>query len=182
MANGSLFSTSSSHVPTSPSNSKRDDSTNAAAIGQVAVASSLALYNRCQLKETRLRVWKQKWSNKDLEEIRHYGLTFMGYSYKFWCTTPKVDNTYRWTGCSVRRVYQGSCSHNEGVKNLMDWLNEIHRWGLTVHGPECQKDAKYCLEKESGRIRTSLGIAEFDGTVDEAGVSHEACGEDVPAT
>ena len=29
------------------------------------------------------------------------------------------------------------------VKHFMDWLNEINRWGLSVHGPACNKDVQF---------------------------------------
>ena len=57
----------------------------------------------------------------------------------------------------MRRVYQSDCSFNQGVKSFVDWVNEIHRWGLTVHGPSCEIDVKYCIMKHSHGIKTSSG-------------------------
>jgi hypothetical protein len=36
---------------------------------------------------------------------------------------------------------------------LMQWINEFHRWGLTVHGPACKNEIKICLRGKG--VRTS---------------------------
>lgn len=142
---------------------KRDESSIDAAINQVATASALALYNRHQLKQERRAIWGQQWTKDDIDSVRHYGLTFTGDSYTFWCTTPKTDpsNNHSWLGCTMRRVYQSDCSFKQGVKFFVDWVNEIHRWGLTMHGPACEDDVKSCMKKQSHGIRTSLGIEDL---------------------
>lgn len=52
---------------------------------------------------------------------------------------------------------QADMSSLHDVTHFCDWINEIHRWGLTVHGPSCGRDVQYCIENKEGNIRTSLG-------------------------
>ena len=136
---------------------KRDDSDIAVAKLQVAAASALALYNRFLLKQACLDVTGKKWSSKAFNQLRHYGLTFTGEAYAFWCTTPIKSDDWSWKGCRMERVFQSKCSHEIGLKNFVDWINEIHRWGLTVHGKACEADLRLCIHKNSHGIRTSLG-------------------------
>ncbi|MCJ1359377.1 MAG: hypothetical protein MMC33_009379, partial [Icmadophila ericetorum] len=49
------------------------------------------------------------------------------------------------------------CTQVSGVVNFVDWVNEIHRWGLTIHGPACELDIKISISKASKGIRNSLG-------------------------
>lgn len=106
---------------------KRDDSTLTAAINQVATASALALYNRFLLKQKRLQARGKKWNEQNFKKLRHYGLTFTGDKYAFWCTTPTKSEDWNWKGRKMIRAYQSDCSHLAGVRNIVDWINEIHR-------------------------------------------------------
>ena len=140
---------------------KKDESTLEAAINQVATASALALYNRYQLKQRRLALWDKKWDDKDIDVIRHYALTFNDETYTFWCMTPSMDQDRKWAGCKMIKVHKDACTYVEGVEHFVDWVNEIHWWGLTVHGPACEEDVKYCIRKASPGIRTSLGLEDL---------------------
>lgn len=135
---------------------KRDDSTLAAAINQLAAASLLALYNRYLLKQKRIEATGKEWNDMKLNKLRHYGLTFTGDKYAFWCMTVIKSADWTWKGCEMKRVYQSNCSHLAGVENIVNWINEIHRWGLTVHGRACESDVKHCIQQTSGGFRTSL--------------------------
>jgi hypothetical protein len=55
----------------------KDEETLATARHQVAVASAMALYNRCHLKSA-LQMSRGKWSEKDMNQMRHYDITFTG--------------------------------------------------------------------------------------------------------
>lgn len=136
---------------------KKDDSTFTTATNQVATASALALYNRFLLKQKRLKATDEEPSSKDLNNLRHYGLTFTGDLYTFWCTIPTISDNFSWKGCKMVRAYQGKCNHLNGLNNLVDYINEIHHWGLTVHGKGCEDDVKHCIQRKSPGIRTSLG-------------------------
>ncbi len=140
---------------------KRDELTIESAIDQVATASALALYNRYQLKRKRLELGGKEWDEEDVGLMRHYALTFTGDTYTFWCMTPNTNTDRKWAGCQMNKVYKADCSYVEGVVQFADWVNEIHRWGLTVHGPGCEEDIKYCITQASHGIRTSLGLEEL---------------------
>ena len=59
----------------------------------------------------------------------------------------------------MERVYLGNCLSASSVRNLIDWINETHCWGLTVHGPECQNDIRLSMrarESSSGIIVSDI--------------------------
>ena len=127
---------------------KRDLEAEVVVKNQVAAASSLALYNRFRLREQRLELTKDTWTKEDLiMDIKHYGLTMQGSQYGIWCITPTVSEVDRWAGCEMKLVGYGHCGNPHDVRGFINWINEIHYWGLTVHGPGCQDDAKYMLRK-----------------------------------
>ncbi len=142
---------------------KKDETTLDAAINQAATASALALHNRYQLGEDRLKTCSKPWRECDVMLVRHYALTFTGDAYTFWCMTPRMDASQnnRWAGCKMVRVYQNNLSHVMGVEHFVDWVNEVRRWGLMVHGPACQRNVKYCIQKESVGIRTSTDVEDL---------------------
>jgi hypothetical protein len=122
---------------------KKDDSTLRKARNQVAVASALALYNRWKLKKDRLDAAKKPWSERHEKVLKHYGITFTGRDFEFWCIEPTLDSQGYWMGCRMYRLAQHSCKLSIGVSRFVNWINEIHRWALTVHGPSCERDIKY---------------------------------------
>src|SRR5436305_2832686 len=151
---------------------KKDDSTLRKARNQVAVASAVALYNRWKLKKDRLDAVKKPWSERHEKVLKHYGLIFTGGNYEFWCIEPTLDSQGSWIGCRMYRLARNNCESCEGVSWFVNWVNEIHHWGLTVHGPSCERDIKYCINSTPGAVRTSLGMegeGRFVDSEDEAG-------------
>ncbi|KAI0875521.1 hypothetical protein GGS24DRAFT_515436 [Hypoxylon argillaceum] len=71
-------------------------------------------------------------------QMRHYGLTCTGVRWNLWCTVPKSFDS--WTGCNMLRLYSGDCDVFEGVQQLIGIINDIHYWGLEVHGKSCKAD------------------------------------------
>lgn len=69
---------------------------------------------------------------------------------------PFSPHRWTWPGCTTLEVSQGSFTVLAEVRTCILWLNEIHRWGLTVHGPACEKDVKFCLERNLKGGRASL--------------------------
>jgi len=142
---------------------KRDNSEQQAALNQIAAASALALYNRFLLRKSSLELRKQKWDQQHLKPLKHYGITFTGSQYSVWCIRVQVTKKYQWSGCVMERVCQGTCRVPHGVRDLIDWINEIHCWGLTVNGPECQNDVKSSIRaKESS---SGIRVSEFGSPV-----------------
>ena len=139
---------------------KRDLDAEVVVKNQVAAASSLALYNHFCLREQRLELTKDTWTKEDLTvDIRHYGLTMQGSQYEVWCITPILSDDKRWAGCKMKLIGYGHCVNTYDVRGFFNWINEIHYWGLTSHGPSCQNDAKYMLSKMCKGIRPSdIGV------------------------
>jgi hypothetical protein len=141
---------------------KKDDAKEEKAENQIAVAASIALYNRFKLKERRLQEKKKNWTENHLFSIKHYGITFRASKFTIWCIRPTkpldIEESVKetWTGCQMESVHKNECESLIGVENLMDWVNEIHRWGLKVHGDSCQRDVQHCIEADD-IVRTSLG-------------------------
>jgi hypothetical protein len=157
---------------------KKDDSTLELAQNQMAAAAALALHNRALLKVERLKVTKKRWTEKHTSSLRHYGLTLHGHKYTFWCLKLKQQHSgavslspkdWSWQGCDVVEATTGNMLTEQNVKHFIQWANEIHRWGLGVHGPSCQRDVQFCIEKEQRNVRTSLSeIDQASDSDDEA--------------
>lgn len=141
---------------------KKDGGSVDKAQNQVAAAAATALYNRCLLKVERLKVTCKRWTAKHTTSLRHYGLTLQGASFTFWCIRLKevpenvTPQAWTWPGCDMVEATTGNLLTSPNVTHFIHWVNEIHRWGLSVHGPSCQKDVQFCIEKREKRVRTSL--------------------------
>lgn len=85
-------------------------------------------------------------STLELDQIKHYGISMLGPIFDIWCIMPKMTATRGWAGCQIRQVGSGKCTIDRDVHLLIDWVNEIHFWGLTVHGPMCEEDVKLCMD------------------------------------
>ncbi|KAF9728472.1 hypothetical protein PMIN04_010456 [Paraphaeosphaeria minitans] len=138
---------------------KRDGELDDVAIKQVAAAGSIALYNRFCLYRKALQSHDLKesiaWTPTPTAEIRHFGLTFIGSTFSLWVLKPVITGEGDWDGCTMERLRGGDCEasvHN--IRVLVEWINEIHRWGVTVHGPACKDEIKVCLQRSG--VRTSI--------------------------
>lgn len=139
---------------------KKDDFDDVVAENQVAAASSVALYNRFRLKEKALRVSGMEWTLQKLNLIQHYCITMKGSTYAIWLGTPTVTREFRWDGCKLNHIFKGDLTTIEGVRDLVDWVNEIHCWALTVYGPRAEHDIKVCINpKESGFRVSDIAMA-----------------------
>lgn len=83
--------------------------------------------------------------------IRHYGLTFSGSEYQFWCIKPNVSQQdikadWAWQGCEMSNVSRGKLLGEVEVEDFIEWINEIHHWGLKVYGKSCEEDVKGCID------------------------------------
>ncbi|KAI0100044.1 hypothetical protein GGR51DRAFT_533652 [Nemania sp. FL0031] len=130
---------------------KRDGQSKNVAENQVAAAGSLALYNRWRLY-TDERKANKILAAEDISNIRHYTLTFVGPAFCVWVLQPTIRDG-QWNGCTMTSLLAADCIDEYAVEALIDWVNEIHRWGLSKHGPSCERDVKSIL-KVSG-VRTS---------------------------
>jgi hypothetical protein len=131
---------------------KRDESEDTVAENQVATAGALALYNRYLLRAKCLRHAKSAWQEQDKTDVRHYGATFGGSEFALWCFEPVLSDNGDWRGCTMSRIFGDSCDEEEGVRSFVQWVNEIHAWGLQMYGPACQRDLKRCLHETGVRV------------------------------
>ncbi|KIX07151.1 uncharacterized protein Z518_05128 [Rhinocladiella mackenziei CBS 650.93] len=61
----------------------------------------------------------------------------------------------RWAGYTIRILDSGKCRDEQGVTELLQWINEIHRWGLCEYALGCEEDIKQILNQASGNLRMS---------------------------
>jgi hypothetical protein len=130
---------------------KQDSESEDVALQQVCAAGALALFNRYSLfAEARKAMLSL---TNDITNIRHYTLTFMGHKFVFWVLQPICDEAGQWNGCVMKRLFGADCANEYAVRDLTNWINEIHRWGLSRRGPSCERDITAVLNL--GGVRTS---------------------------
>ncbi|KAI0406510.1 hypothetical protein F4802DRAFT_558067 [Xylaria palmicola] len=117
---------------------KKDEDSLAVARHQVAVASAIALYNRYRLKREALEMSGDEWSEQHRSQLRHYSITFAASSWILWCAVPKTFAD--WTGCDVFDIFSGDCCILPSAQKLVSAINDIHYWGLQIHGESCKAD------------------------------------------
>jgi len=123
---------------------------------KIAVAGSLALYNRYMLRKKRLEQCGLDSTSDAYRDIRHYGILFQAAYYEVWIVRPDIQEG-SWQGCTMSRLYFAKLDMGAPqVRKLIDWLNEIHRWAITEHGPACKLDVKTVLQHARNGVTTSL--------------------------
>ncbi len=142
---------------------KKDNTSHDTATKQLATVAALALHNRCILKHRYLQAIDRAWLETDVQTIRHYGLTFAGSEYQFWCIEPNVlqqdiKSDWTWRGCKMSNVSRGKLLGEVEVEDFIDWVNEIHRWGLITYGRDCEADVKGCIDYGPSGVRTSSAV------------------------
>jgi hypothetical protein len=120
-------------------------------VAEAAAAGSPELYNRYQLfaKAPQAKLH----SHHDQTDIQHYVLEFVGHKSVFWIIEPTLDDG-KWNGCVMRTLLGAGYTDECGVKELVNWVNEIHRRGLSVRGPSCERGIKAVFH--IGGVRTSV--------------------------
>jgi hypothetical protein len=125
---------------------KKHDQSKAQALWQACAAASMALYNRYLLKHNALAVGAEEWTDLDRAQMKHYVLTFVGSLYNIWVLRARLSgDSGAWDGCSITNICCSMCTTKGAVRKLESWINEIHRWGLSVHAASCQADVKTIL-------------------------------------
>jgi len=153
-------------------------------IDQAVAASSLALFNRFCLKEDRLSASKP-WNRNHFDQIRHYMMTFTGPKAVIWVVRLKSsaasDETccnVAWNGCEAVKLFQCDCRSAEGVGDLVDWINAIHRWG-TMHSAYWRRDVKALL---LANAKGSVAVKRISDLFDPADAIEDDEDEDGRAT
>jgi len=128
---------------------KRDQKSKTTAENQAAAAGSMALYNRSLLRKAGQEAAYAAASSYNLRDLRHYALTIEGSHFQFWVLIPyeaEKESSF-WGDCSMDKLARGNLSSKEGVATFVKWINEIHRWAITMHGPAIEADVKACLDE-----------------------------------
>ncbi|KAH8902999.1 hypothetical protein BR93DRAFT_971943 [Coniochaeta sp. PMI_546] len=94
-----------------------------------------------------------EWTWDIRPDCAHYALTFVGPRFVIWVLQPTLGRAGRWGGCTMKRLTGADCNDAYGVRELGHWINEIHRRGLSTHGPSCERAIKAVLQ--GGGVRTS---------------------------
>jgi len=118
---------------------------------QVLAAGLISLFNRYQLK---LQAHPHPTTDQ-LKPVRHYGMTMEKEFWKVWLFEPKTADG-AWAGCTVRVLDSGNCLEQGGTLPFLQWINEIHRWGLSQYALNCEEDIEEILGKNSADLRMSL--------------------------
>ncbi|KAF2872274.1 hypothetical protein BDV95DRAFT_379477 [Massariosphaeria phaeospora] len=119
------------------------------AVKRLAAAGAIALYNRFLLWERARQHDSTDWNVTPEETIRHFGLTVHQHLYTFWVFRPHFDVHWKWAGCGMAYLTFGKFNSNTwGLIRFADWINEIHRWGMTVHAPAVKEEVNVCLKAE----------------------------------
>lgn len=153
---------------------KRDDGTILKAENQVAAVAAVALYSRCRLKKERLVQTRKRWTQKHTASLRHYGLTFAGPRYQLWWIRLRQDpdkrsitpKKWEWPGCEMVKAGDGDLGLLEDARTLVDWVNEIHRWGLGVHRLSCERDVQFCIANAKNTMSVEAAELDSDEEVD----------------
>ncbi|KAL1630726.1 hypothetical protein SLS54_000597 [Diplodia seriata] len=129
-------------------------------VNQMACSAILSQYSRYKL---RYRVMKARsditWTEEDSLAIRHYGLTICGAKFEVWLAEAQVSKTGEWLGSKVRRVDQGELKVEECVGNLVDWVNEIHHWGLGKYCEWVREDVEALAKKDKRELPARGGVS-----------------------
>lgn len=115
---------------------------------QAATFGALALYNRYRLRKLAV---SDRWAHEQECQLRHYVLTITKSRYKLWCVRPNLQEG-KWNGCNMKKIFVASLASRQGVKSFVDWVNEVHRWGLNDHVDSCEGDIKLIVEKHNYRV------------------------------
>lgn len=121
-------------------------------VNQVAAAGSVSLFNRYHLK---LDSYPDP-TREQLGQLRHYGLTTENENWTVWLFELKIANK-AWAGCKVRNLDSGTCKTEEEVRELLSWINEIHRLGLCEYALGCGEDFKHILGRANIRV-SEIGL------------------------
>jgi len=123
-------------------------------INRIAAAGSISLFNRYRLKiDAYPHPTSEQW-----KLVRHYGLTMEKENWTVWLFELKtVDQA--WAGCNIRRLGAGACQTEQGIRRLLSWINEIHRWGLCEYALGCEEDIKHIMNGAPNIRVSEIGVS-----------------------
>lgn len=119
------------------------------AFNQITGAMLLCLWNRFQLRKRALAAQEKDWKQEENSEIKVYGVRVYAEEYDVWVMTPIVNSEGEWQGTTMKLLTDDTLQEVEGVQCLCLWINEIHRWALTIHAQQIREDVR-ALESKGG--------------------------------
>ncbi|KAF2137714.1 uncharacterized protein K452DRAFT_312100 [Aplosporella prunicola CBS 121167] len=110
----------------------------------VACLAALCVYNRFELRAfaKRCRAAEPCWSETDVRLTRHYAITLVAHRYNVFVAEARVARGGEWRGVLVKWLDMGDLKLESSVEALVDWVNEIHRWGLTTYAAAVREDVE----------------------------------------
>ncbi|KAK1771671.1 hypothetical protein QBC33DRAFT_511172 [Phialemonium atrogriseum] len=113
------------------------------ALEHLVMTGSHALYDRLLLR-------------KAAAEAKHRsqgcGPTAVGAEGVISASQHNISNNDSWTGCEVAEVRRGGCRDIASLLQLVDWVNEIHKWGQSAHAAAVKTDLDAWPEKKRGVV------------------------------
>lgn len=119
------------------------------AVNRMASAATISQFNRYHLRERMKKeteIGGVKWSTADDAAIRHYGMIICGHKWEVYLATPRVAPHGEWMGTDIKKVDRGNLDLVEGVKECVNWINEIHLWGLGEYAQNVRADIESLAE------------------------------------
>lgn len=65
-----------------------------------------------------------------------------------------------WAGCDMATIHSGNCCILTDVEKLMGAVNDIHYWGLEVHGKSCKADVYVKVRSDPQADSNDISILE----------------------
>ncbi|KAH8710165.1 hypothetical protein GQ44DRAFT_776673 [Phaeosphaeriaceae sp. PMI808] len=79
-------------------------------------------------------------------------------TWDLWCIVPKTFEA--WTGCDTSSIYSGDCCIPEGVHQMVSIVNNIHYWGLAIHGRSCKAGITAKIQSDSDADMKDITLLE----------------------
>lgn len=90
----------------------------------------------------------------------HFMIIFDDRDAECWQLTPDQDKEWTGKGCTMKQISSASLLVPDDLKELHEWINEIHYWAATKYGPACAEEI---------RTRLQVGNATNDSTAARSG-------------
>lgn len=111
-------------------------------MNQLGASTLICLWNRFELRKRALVAGKKDWEPDN--RLKIYGIRVLSDFYDVWIMEPIVDSEGEWQGATIQWLRKGLMVDELDFQTLCIWINEIHRWGLTIHAKVVEEDIAVC--------------------------------------
>ncbi|KAF9630412.1 hypothetical protein BFW01_g974 [Lasiodiplodia theobromae] len=126
---------------------RHDEDSSRISMNRVTAAMLLCLWNRFQLRKRALAAQGKDWKQEENSEIKVYGVRVLAAEFNVWVMTPVVNSEGEWQGTEMKRLTGQTLQAVMGVQRLCLWINEIHKWALTIHAQQVKEDLQACAPR-----------------------------------